>query len=378
VKLIILIDALGWDILSGRPFLDDLLPHRRGVRSVYGFSAGAIPSILTGKYPQEHRMWGLFRHSPQTSPFRWTHGFAPFSDSSFLGRAWRHAVEVISRRRARYTGYFETYLVPIKLLPLFDICESRNIYAPDGVPAAETIFDWLRARDIPWQVYTYHEGNDQQVIAEAHRDVDAGRVRALFLYLSQFDAFLHAHRHEEEAITAKLAEYERATRELFEHAARKDPSSEIIICSDHGMTAVHHSVDLMSRIGALGLKVPGELLPMYDSTMARFWFRTPQARARVVGVLEQVDCGHILSDDELRRYGILFEDHCYGELVFALNGGWVIAPSYMGRLAPQGMHGYLPEEPGMTASLLTSYPVERELRDITGFRSVMEALIERE
>ena len=65
MKLIVLIDALGWEILSGRQFLSDLLPHRKAVRSVYGFSAGAIPSILTGRYPQEHRMWGLFYYSPQ-------------------------------------------------------------------------------------------------------------------------------------------------------------------------------------------------------------------------------------------------------------------------------------------------------------------------
>jgi len=376
VKLILLIDALGWEILQGRRFLDDLLVHRQAVRSVYGFSAGAIPSILTGKYPQQHLMWGLFYYAPETSPFRWTRGWAPFRDSSFPGRVWRHAVEVISRRRARYTGYFETYLVPLRLLPLFDLCESRNIYQPGGVRTAATIFDWLQDRGIPWRSFSYHDGSDRDIFAAAGCHAERGDVQVLFLYLAELDAFLHAHRHDEHAITAQLAEYESRTRELFDRAARHDPSTQMLVCSDHGMTAVRDRIDLMARIAALDLKAPGELLPMYDSTMARFWFRSPEARRRVLDVLAGIECGHLLPDDELRRYGVYFDDHRYGEAVFALDGGWVIEPSYMGRVAPQGMHGYLPEEPGMTASLLSNFAVQRDVPDITALRCVMEDMIE--
>jgi len=376
VKIVILIDALGWELLKDRQFLNDILVHRRGVRSVYGFSAGAIPSILTGLYPQEHKHWGLFYYSPENSPFRWTRGFAPFSDKSFPGRVWRHLVEKISRRRARYSGYFETYLVPMQLLPFFDICENKDIYKPDGVRAGNTIFDWISNRGIPWRTYTYREMNDSQIIEAAHKDIDEGSSKVLFLYLCEFDAFLHRHRHDESAITNKLAEYEEAVRSLYEHANGKDTESKLLVCSDHGMTTVHQEHDLVSRVDSLGLRVPQDMIPMYDSTMARFWFKTMRAREQVVQVLSETSYGHILTEDELRGYGVFFEDGRYGELIYAVDGGCVIAPSYMGRSAPQGMHGYLPEDPGMTASLLTDFPVKRELKDIACFRGVMEDMLE--
>ena len=48
IHIFILIDALGWEYIKERPFLNDVLPHRQPLRTVLGFSSGAIPTILTG------------------------------------------------------------------------------------------------------------------------------------------------------------------------------------------------------------------------------------------------------------------------------------------------------------------------------------------
>jgi len=47
LSVFVLIDALGWRFLEGREFLPDLLSYRKPVRTVLGFSSGAIPTILT-------------------------------------------------------------------------------------------------------------------------------------------------------------------------------------------------------------------------------------------------------------------------------------------------------------------------------------------
>ena len=73
-RLFVLIDALGWEYLKDRPFLSDILPYRSALRTVLGFSAGAIPAILTGRTPQSNGRWNLYYFDPAGSPFRWLKG----------------------------------------------------------------------------------------------------------------------------------------------------------------------------------------------------------------------------------------------------------------------------------------------------------------
>src|SRR5262249_56163159 len=71
LSIYVLVDALGWEIIRDRPFLDDLLEERRWLQTILGYSSGAIPTILSGRLPSQHGHWNLFYRSPATSPFRW-------------------------------------------------------------------------------------------------------------------------------------------------------------------------------------------------------------------------------------------------------------------------------------------------------------------
>ena len=71
IRIFVLIDALGWPVVSKLDFLADLLPHRQPLRTILGYSSGAIPTILTGRFPVEHGHWNLFYYDPAGSPFRW-------------------------------------------------------------------------------------------------------------------------------------------------------------------------------------------------------------------------------------------------------------------------------------------------------------------
>ena len=87
-------------------------------------------------------------------------------------------------------------------------------------------------------------------------------------------------------------------------------------------------------------------LPFYDSTIARFWWLSPQgrevARPRVRACLESTGAGTWLADEEQRKLGVHFEDHRFGEDLFVLHPGGLIAPSFMGKEPVRGMHGYHP------------------------------------
>ena len=113
VSIFILIDALGWDYIKDRSFLDDIAVTKRPVKSILGFSSGVIPSILTGKYPQEHKHWSLYFYSPKTSPFHWTKHWLWLPKSILHSRIARKIIEEISKRIMGYTGYFETYAIQV-------------------------------------------------------------------------------------------------------------------------------------------------------------------------------------------------------------------------------------------------------------------------
>ena len=64
------VDALGWEIVSKYNFLKNTLGYRKKVEMQFGYSSAAVPTILSGKYPQEHKHFSFFYYSPQSSPFK--------------------------------------------------------------------------------------------------------------------------------------------------------------------------------------------------------------------------------------------------------------------------------------------------------------------
>src|SRR5437868_899967 len=51
LSIYVLVDALGWEVVRNRRFLDDILPDRRWLTTILGYSSGAIPPLLSGRRP---------------------------------------------------------------------------------------------------------------------------------------------------------------------------------------------------------------------------------------------------------------------------------------------------------------------------------------
>jgi Type I phosphodiesterase / nucleotide pyrophosphatase len=184
--------------------------------------------------------------------------------------------------------------------------------------------------------------------------------------LCEMDGFLHMHCKEPNAIQEKLAWYERHLREVFCAALDRDGQASLIVCSDHGMTPVSNHADIVGAVEKLGLRMPQEYLAVYDSTMARFWFFTETARQRMSELMQSLGCGHVLTKSELREFGLDFVDDRYGELIFLLNAGWMIAESdFNGRgWSPEGMHGYHPSDCYSDAIFLSNEKPIQPMRTI--------------
>jgi hypothetical protein len=361
LKIFVLIDALGWRLLEGRPFLSDVLPHRQPLRTVLGYSSGAIPTLLTGLSPAEHGHWNLIYYDPRRSPFRW---LRPLPAWLIDNRLSRRVLRELGRRVLGLGPLFECVVRP-SLLPWFDWTEKRSIYAQGGIRRGPSIFDRLAEAGVEHRVYTYHQYGDAEILERARRDVAARPAGVYFLYLSEIDRLLHHHYHERERVDERLRWYESELRRLFGAARAGDPQASFSIFSDHGMAPVRERYPLAEGVEALGFRMPEDYLAVYDSTMARFWFFDERARREISAWLEHVPCGRVVPDQELQELGVWFPDRRYGELVVLLQPGWLLGGSgFNGTWTPAGMHGYHPDDPDSDGVFLSDRPPPVAVRSL--------------
>jgi len=372
-NIFVLIDGLGWEWVKSTSFLSGIAPYRRALETVLGFSAGAIPSILTGRYPSEHGRMTMFRHARnERSSFRNLKWLCAMPPRLVENRYVRHALELVVRKSQHIEGYFNLYHIPLRLLPLLEIGEKRDIYRPAGIPGSTSIFDLLANKKIAHRSYSYHQGTDAKLLAKAERDILQGVARFFFIYLAEVDAYLHAHANQPALAAQLLRRYDTAIEHLYRVALNKFGTVNLHVFSDHGMAPTMRTVDVENQLKSLPLITPGDFFYLLDSTMARFWFKSPQVRAAVMQALPDGDDGQWLSEAELRSMRAWFADGRFGEEIYLMPEGAVIAPSYMGRTAPAGMHGFHPHARHSDAAVLSSKDYGNELNHISDLFSMME------
>ena len=368
LSIYVLVDALGWEIIRDRPFLDDVLEERRWLQTILGYSSGAIPTLLSGRLPSQHGHWNLFYRSPATSPFRWTRALrrlpAPLLENPFSRRAVKH----LSRLRSGYSGYFSIYAYPVTGLAEWDLTEKRDIYRPGGLDCP-SFFDQLVARNIPYECYNYHGHTDPEILALGARRAVESDARVLFLYLADLDRYLHHFIDDPDGVSERLRWYEAGLRRIY-RAAREVRDTRMLIFSDHGMTPIRWTYDLRRDVAALGLS-DKDHLAAYDSTMARFWTTNERARARLVELLASHPCGDLLDREELTRLGVWFDDDRYYQLLFVMKPGVLLNPSDMGHFRFAGMHGFHPSDPTADAVLLSTTPLDKRVEHIAGVHDLL-------
>jgi predicted AlkP superfamily pyrophosphatase or phosphodiesterase len=368
LALFVFIDAFGHRLLRRQAFLDDWLPVKRPLGTVFGYSSTCDPTILTGLAPRDHGHFSFFVYNPAASPFGICRYLSLLPAAvTRRGRVRRLLSRLIGRAYG-YTGYFQIYNMPFRYLPLFEYTEKRDLYQPGGIiSGAPTPFDHLRDNGIPFYLSDWR-ASEARNLAALERSLAEGKIRFAYLYLAAMDAILHAHGADSAAGAAKIRWYEQQLRPLLEQARAAYDEVHLYVFSDHGMTDTTDTCDLMPRIAATGLRFGVDYAAVYDSTMARFWFLAAGAREILTAALAAEKRGEILSDARLADFGCDFPDRRYGELFFLMRPGVLLCPSFMGETRLAGMHGYDPlheDSVAMFASnVQTAAPVD--LRDLYG------------
>lgn len=354
LSLFIMVDACGWEIVKNHPFLETIAPHRRKLESVFGYSSTCVPSILSGRWPDEHYNWCYFVYHPAGSPFsslRWLRWLPTAVTSRRIFRRW---LTRFVKVQLKFRGYFDLYNIPFKYIHLFDFTEKKSPLKPQGMNRGANIFDLLEEKRIPYYV------TDPALPEEAHlkallAEIECERIDFAFQYWAGLDGLLHMVGNDSPEIPKKLDHYDRWISEVVESARKHYRDVRLHVFSDHGMANCDVQIDLRSKIDRLGLEMGRDYAVVYDSTMARFWFLKPGVKERVVDVLETVPQGRIMSEAELRKYRTWFEDQYFGELIWLADEGVLIVPSHMGERPIRAMHGYHPTAPQSYATLFSNH-----------------------
>jgi hypothetical protein len=281
----------------------------------------------------------------------------------------RLLTRVVAGRGVR--GYFHLYDVPRELLPCFDLPEREDIFAPAGLPGG-TLWDDLVARGVRWRGWNWRTSEEANLEALATRAAE-GDESFLFCYSADLDAVLHREGSGGRGVTRRLERYDALLARLEREAAARGRKLWIYLLSDHGMVDVTSTIDVMGALRGLAVRWPEDYLGFFDSTMARFWWRAPGARAAVRARLEALGGGRWLTAEELERQQAPPPDGAWGEDIFLLDPGVLMVPSFMGSGPLAAMHGYDPGHPDMAALLWSNRPVPESVRHLTDVRGFLLA-----
>jgi len=355
LPLFIFIDACGWEIVKDDPFLKSIAPLRKRLRSVFGYSSACVPSILSGRWPSQHRNWCYFVYDPPHSPFRFLRSLSCLPSAGTSRRFFRRLLSRFIKARLNFRGYFDLYNIPFKHISLFDFSEKKNPLEPGGMNRGTNIFDYLEANHIAHHVSDPAKSEEVN-LAALSRDIRKESIDFAFLYWPGLDGLLHHVGNDSPQIPEKLRQYERWINQLLRETADHYAAIHLYLFSDHGMANCDELFDLRRIIDRLPVKMGRDYAVVYDSTMARFWFFNERARQLVYRRLEQVPEGRIVPESELKSLGVFFPDGYFGELIFLLREGILIVPSDMGKTRLRGMHGYHPSEKDSYAVVCTNQP----------------------
>lgn len=362
------IDAFGHEIYKQHPdFLKDIVVDSKPLKSVLGFTNTCLPSILSGQYPQDHAQASLFFYS-KNSPFKWLKPFSVLP--GFFNRfRVRNILSKVVKRVHNYTGYFQLYSIPFDKLSYFDFTEKKDYFVPNGV--FNTIFDYCEENNINYFASDWRKGETFN-LKQMQQKIQEADMEFAWLYLPSLDGTMHSHGTQSQKTTDKLKWLDQEISTLYYDALTHYDEVSLYVFSDHGMYDVTEGVDLIGEIDSLGFSYGDDYVAMYDSTMARFWFKNETAKQSITQKLQTIQEGKILDEDELKRIKVFFEDGKFGELFFVMNPSVMINPSYFGKDLIKGMHGYHPDVIGSNAVLLSNKKIDHTVVSITDIRTTME------
>lgn len=354
-NLFVFIDGLPYDVVQKTGFLADLCPYRYKVRPGFGYSVNIHAEMFCGRTPDEVGYLNEWAFDPEHSPLR------RLKLPAFLYNKQRRirlplldrGLHVVLRR---LSPALAAQNVPFAYQHLFRRTR-HNVYR--GFPYTPFFQEIEGLHLVLSETVPMKSGQRDEVSFQQAMDA-LGTADHLLVTFCDLDHFGHRYGVWTPEYMEWIGNLEEWITRLAEAFLRRHGDGRLFVFSDHGMANVHRGVRvaLEPALGEAGLRTYAYFL---DSTMLRLWVLGDGGiLARAVALLDSLDCGTIVSEQERHDFGVTAR--AFGDLVFVLCEGHVFSPSFLGNALPQAMHGHHPGEPGQQTVFLANQEPAVEVR----------------
>ena len=328
----------------------------RSLTPTFGFEPDG--SYIAGLYADEADGGAQFWYDPGGSPFSFLGGWARMLNllPDLPGRIFRRLVKRIARSRC-LSPTLSTARIPFHLLRYFGFPMRCRMDKPNFV-RSDSVFDLLRKAG---RRCMYHGTPDYKVdldsiITRVEKDLFPP-LEFAFFHIGDLDRIGHKCGPESMEISEALKRIDKGIEHIVKVANEHFNEVHLVIMGDHGMMEVSRHLDIWSELKKLPVKLEKDYLVFLDSTMVRFWFFLDRAESVIIDMLDNMECGHIISQEEKDRYHLNYPHNKFGDIIFLVDPGVLIFPNFYQNKKPvKGMHGYAPETPEQQSTLLIHSP----------------------
>lgn len=344
--LLIIIDGFSSKYLQKTlcPSLYDLSKkhYYSQLRPLFGFQ-GVGAAIFSGASMNTTGIFTEFiaQNNAEIPHYSILHPFLKFTDSipnNWLCPAIRQFLYKLFRINKRGISN----VIPSHLLQYFSPKLTKPMYAANSLGEIKSIFDVMRNNNIPFFYKMPSTRLENALFKSILQGVKNSNLPNLtVIHPCSLDIIAHRFGPSSPQVRSALRKIDSKMLDLYESIQLSHEPITVIIMSDHGMTPITDTADIMGLLNTLPLTLGTDYLFFLDSTLARFWFFNENAKKLVESTLSTLKCGKILDSSALKMLGIDKLNPEYGELFFVMNERWVIYPDFFRKHSPPlGMHGY--------------------------------------
>jgi predicted AlkP superfamily pyrophosphatase or phosphodiesterase len=340
-----LIDAFPKTYLSKKftPFIYNLSQHGvlTHIEPLFAFK-GIETTIFTGLWPSVHNIWTEFclLNTPIQSKndilFRTIIKVIDVLPFGEYKAKLRYVVEKLLFKKSHKTPN----LIPAEATKFFQASQHKEITEPGAVGELKTIYDVFRENGVRYVFIEPWISGDAGVLRKVKKLIKQDTCFDFwYLKLNHLDHMGHKFGPSPLMFSEQLQRIDEYVKDIVTLMQKKNPNLNIIILSDHGMSEVRKSVDLLRDLGKLESLMYKDYVVFADSTILRFWFFSEKTKREVHKYLKQTDFGHILTLSEKERLKMPL-DNKYGQTIYVMDEGYIINPCFFHSRTVKGMHGY--------------------------------------
>ena len=270
------------------------------------------PTLFTGLYPHEHKVWQVRLKSGYDFNKKLAHDYFPDIVST-TSQCFNHL----------FTGSCDLAAVPSWRRRRFEIFRIRyyNRVVSEYIKlnGFDTFFNIIGESNCNYIYNTKLHKLDQIKPELFYKD-----LRFELIETHGLDTISHWYVDNKRKMIDTYNNVDRFIKYLHSQCEMKGIT--LMILAEHGMELVKNSIDIIQKINELEIR-NDEITYYIEASKVRFWFHSDSAREKMLNYLSGNPEGVLLSRQDMHEFNVKFEDDSYGEYYFVLNAGTIFFPN---------------------------------------------------